>query len=244
MTPERAGQILQLGRPWTATAIKKAYKKQAKTAHPDKPGGSEAAFNEVARARAVLDDYLERLAKTGSGDASESRDWDAWAPPEEWETEEEPADEKPLSAWFEVLSVRVEGHPRIAVAFRNAQLVELEKKTLNKFGEAIERHFLIGITPVSPIELPGQLVEVVLREKGDTTSAPSVFVRKIVQRSHDKKNRVTAFWIDPLAEPVVSEVNTSDFSYEAQGVGVDRGPSPVHDHWRPGESFDGSDFWP
>jgi len=238
MTPEKAGQILKLSRPWTDRAIKRAYRERAKAVHPDKPGGSEEAFNEVARARAVLDDYLDRLAKTGSGEATEERDWDAWAPPGEWESEEE-VDDAPLSAWFEVLSVRVEGHPRIEVAFRDAQLVELEKKILNKFGEAIERHFLIGITPVAPIELPGQLVEVVLREKGNTRAPPSVFVRKIVQRSHNKKGGVTAFWIDPLEEPVISEVNTSDFSYEAQGV--DPHPAPVHDHWRP---FDGSDYWP
>lgn len=51
-------------------AIKKAYRKKAKQAHPDVKGGSEEAFHEVTRAYLVLSDPKKRSRydKTGSID--------------------------------------------------------------------------------------------------------------------------------------------------------------------------------
>jgi hypothetical protein len=85
------------------------------------------------------------------------------------------------------------------------QLVELEQKTLNKYGEAIRLHYLIAVYPDRPVELRGQMVEVVLRE--GEGHPPSAFVRRISQRSLERDGRVNAFWFDPLDEPVVHEEN-------------------------------------
>jgi hypothetical protein len=206
VTPERAAQILSLERPWTPLAIKKAYRRRSRETHPDR-GGSDEAFKEVAEARQTLEDYLEHGRPVDLGpmpsDGPSNATWDAWEATAGWEDEDEDED-IPLSAWFEVLSVRLVGGPWIDMGFR-AQLVELEQKTLNKYGEAIRLHYLIAVYPDRPVELRGQMVEVVLRE--GEGHPPSAFVRRISQRSLERDGRVNAFWFDPLDEPVVHEEN-------------------------------------
>lgn len=200
MTPKQAADILQIERPWTISVIKRAYRSRSKETHPDR-GGTEEAFKRVARAREVLEAYLDQgLAVDDEHESSEA--WDAWAATSQWADEEE-EDDLGIGAWFEVLSVRVDGRS-IEGSFR-AQLVELREKGLNKYGEVIRTRYLIAIYPASPVWMPGQIAEVVLKEDG--FDQPNVFVRQIRQRSHERDGRINAFWFDPLDEPVVKEEN-------------------------------------
>lgn len=197
MTPQQAADVLELPRPWTPNAIKKAYRRRAKDTHPDRKNGSEEAFIQIQQARAVLEAYLEDLHDPDP----EPRTWDDWVPPDDdWEDDEDIA----IGTWFEVLRVRVGDADPIQAGFR-AQLVELETKTSNIYGEAVQHRYLIAVYADRPVQVPGQFVEVTLLEDGHRT--PSVFVRKITQRSHDKSGGVTAFWFDPLDEPVIYEEN-------------------------------------
>lgn len=197
MTPEQAASVLHLERPWTPSAIKKAYKLRSRDTHPDlNPGSDGSAFKQVGEARAVLDSYVASLGGSSSFSSDSVSDTE-----EDWSDEDE--EDLPLNVWFEVLSFCVQGHSPIDVPCR-AQLVELELKTTNLFGEAIRHHYLIAVYPKWPIRIPGHTVEVALREPGGPVS---VFIRRITQRSYEMDGRVNAFWFDPLDDPIVYETN-------------------------------------
>jgi len=64
-----AYDILQIDdtKPLTHEALRSAYKRAALAAHPDKPGGSEAAFDAVTKAFFYIQEVLEKLLpKTGT----------------------------------------------------------------------------------------------------------------------------------------------------------------------------------
>src|SRR5919206_4838159 len=53
-------QVLGVSRDASQSEIKNAYRKLAKDRHPDRPGGSEAEFNRLQEAHAVLADPNRR----------------------------------------------------------------------------------------------------------------------------------------------------------------------------------------
>ncbi len=217
MTPEHAAAVLQLSRPWTLESVKKAFKRRARQTHPDLKGNGDdgAAFKEVDSARQRLEDHL-------NGEDDYPGFQNGYGAPEAPESEEEPETDLQVGSWFDVVGVRCGG--KVLDARFRAQLVQLQHKTVNIYGEAVQTRWLMAVYAQPGVELGSQLVEVVLREKGSTE--PSVFVREIVQRSYDMKNRVSAFWFDPLEEPVISEEN------------VHR-----HGHYDPPKAYEGYYWW-
>ena len=207
MIPQQAADILGIERPWTPSAIKTAYRRRSRDTHPDR-GGSDEAFIEVARARETLQVYLDRGLSPDEELVDEDEPWDAWSATAGWEDEDEEGD-LGIGTWFDVLRVQVDGK-LIDGDFR-AQLVELQEKGLNKYGEVIRSRYLIAIYPKSPVWMPGQIAEVVLREEG--VREPSVFIRQIRQRCHERDGRINAFWFDPLEEPVIREENLSSHGF-------------------------------
>lgn len=201
MTPEQAAAVLRLSRPWTLESVKKAFKKRARATHPDLKGNDDdgAAFKEARQAFERLEAYLK-------GDDDDYPGFYAREPSAAPEAEEEPESDLQVGSWFDVIGVRCAN--KVLDARFRAQLVQLQHKTVNLYGEAVQTRWLMAVYAQPGVELGSELVEVVLREKGATE--PSVFVRKVVQRSYDMKNRVSAFWFDPLEEPVISEENIHD----------------------------------
>lgn len=63
--------ILNVGRDASAGEIRKAYRHRAKGTHPDAEGGSQAAFEEVAKAFAVLADPRRRAQFDQTGTVDE-----------------------------------------------------------------------------------------------------------------------------------------------------------------------------
>lgn len=61
MTPHQAALVLKIKRPWTEEEVKRAYKTASKRTHPDHKGGSDAAFKNIATAKASLDEYFKEV---------------------------------------------------------------------------------------------------------------------------------------------------------------------------------------
>jgi len=208
MTPQQAAAVLRLSKPWTLESVKKAFKKRARETHPDLKGNDDdgAAFKEAKLA-------LERLEKHLKGEDDDYPGFYANEPSAAPQEEEEAGSDLEVGSWFDVVGVRC-ANQVLDARFR-AQLVQLKHKTLNRYGEAVQTRWLMAVYAQPGVKLDSELVEVVLQEKGATH--PSIFVRKVVQRSYDVKNRVSAFWFDPLEEPVISEENIRDhrhYDYE------------------------------
>lgn len=62
-------QTLEVPRDATAAEIKKAHRKRAKATHPDRAGGDEEAFKQVATAYALLSDAQARAHYDRTGEA-------------------------------------------------------------------------------------------------------------------------------------------------------------------------------
>ena len=214
MTPTRAAVVLGLGLPWTLESIKKAFKRRARETHPDL-GGNADAFKEVDAARQVLEEHLIALGgpTVDSGHVGASEGYHS-------DIDDEP--DLAAGTWFDVVGIRCAG--KVVEGQFRAQLVQLESKVLNKYGEAIQKRWLFAVYAPFGIVLDSELVEVVLLERGNPE--PQVFVRKIVQRSYGMKNKVSAFWFDPLDEPAIEEENIRS-----------------NGKWEPAESVGGWYWW-
>lgn len=212
MTIEQAVSVLRLSSPWTLEDAKKAFKRRARDTHPDlqKPEDRDdgVSFKEVRIAFETLEAHC----------ASEDTSWSDLHP----SSSSEDVPDLKVGSWFEVVGVRCAD--RVLQSHFRAQLVQLQHKMVNRYGEAIQTRWLMAVYAHPGVELLSEIVEVVVREKG--IAQPAVFVREVVQCSYGIDGKVSAFWFDPLDEPVISEEN-------------------VHSHGRyhPPSSYDGYYWW-
>lgn len=196
MTVVEAVRILGVSHPWTLRDVKTAFRRRARETHPDL-GGTDSAFKEVAKAFHCLEEHLQdgleydvydaEVSPSGSSGGSSEPDMN-------------------LGAWFDVVGIRCANRVVASDGIRlRAQIVQIQHRTLSKHGEVLQSRWFIAVYAHPGIELLSDVVEVVLLERGVRNPDPMIFVRTVVQRSYDLQGRISAFWFDPLDEPVISE---------------------------------------
>lgn len=193
LSVEQAASVLGIRWPCTADQLKKAYWLKSKETHPDR-GGSAGAFKMVSEAKNRLEKEINDSSSTGTSTHS-SRSYDPYDPrwhrgfydAEEEEVEEEVEEEEVLvGEWYTVLSVSVDG-------------VRIDQNTHCRAQLAIiGGNYFIAVYFRVPQPINSDHISVVLSQDGDPT--PSLFVRKIAQRSYYVNGLVSALWFSPIRD--------------------------------------------
>jgi len=193
MTLEEAARVLGVSKPWVPESVKKAFKRKSRATHPDRnPDLDGNEFKAVSSAKEAFDKHFKKKVRPIRKSRRSSRP----------DVQDPPVDADPIKVgdYIRVIGVRCSG-VSFAGPFR-AQLVELKESDVDRFGQKVMSSLMIQITCRVPMEMSSNVVEIVV----DEGSSPDVLVRDVAQRSYDKKNRVTSFWVHALSRPVIDEV--------------------------------------
>lgn len=178
MKVREAERILRVSAPYTEQNIIKSFRLRSRETHPDRPGGSNKAFNQVCQAKELLLETIRELADLEEEDG-----------PLEGEADLYGSDEPdPIGRSVSVLHIEIDGRAHPASTMFRSWITMCGKK---------KDRMAFAFQPPSPIRVV-ERAEFIVVFDGDAVSDAIRLSGPVIERSYGDDNLVILFCIDPF----------------------------------------------